>query len=413
MSQIGRSVRRLEDRPLLTGAGRFAADVTAPNMLHMRVVRSPIAFGRLTGFNLDEALAHPGTVAIWTGKDVADIPPIGFRLSPLPGLEPYRQPVLAQGCVRYVGEPLALVFATDPYAAEDIADLVVPEIESLAPCLDPAAPPVEFAPGLDTEAAVVIKSYGDLEAAFASAHAVVELELTTARHSGVPLETRGAIAVPDAASGILRMYGAAKVPHFNRQAIETLLGLPPGGIHLHEGHVGGGFGIRGELYPEDVLACAAALRLGRPVKWIEDRYEHLLAANQSRGQVHRVRAAVDERGFILGLDDEFWFDQGGYIRTHGVTVPDLTAAMLPGPYVIPAFRSIGHVRLTNKTPCGTYRAPGRFEGSFVRERVVDAIAHRLGLDPIAVRRINFVPKSAMPFRRDFSTLGTELVYDTG
>jgi carbon-monoxide dehydrogenase large subunit len=133
-----------------------------------------------------------------------------------------------------------------------------------------------------------------------------------------------------------------------------MLGLPLDRIHLHEGHVGGGFGIRGELYPEDVLTCAAALRLGRPVRWIEDRYEHLVAANQSRGSVHRVRAAVDEHGFILGLDDEFWFDQGGYLRTHGVVVTDLTCAMLPGPYIIPVYRSVGHVRLTNKTPCGTH-----------------------------------------------------------
>jgi CO/xanthine dehydrogenase Mo-binding subunit len=413
MSLIGKSVRRLEDRPLLTGAGRFAADIKAPNLIYMRVVRSPVAFGRLTGLRLDEARAHPGTIAIWTASDVADIPPIGFRLTPVPGLEPYRQPVLASKYVRYVGEPVALVFAADPYTAEDIADLVEPEIEPLPPCLDPATEPSEFAPGLDTEAAIVTKAYGDLEAAFAGAHAVVELELVTGRHSGVPLETRGAIAVPDAASGILRMYGAAKVPHFNRQTIETMLGLSPGGIHLHEGHVGGGFGIRGELYPEDVLACAAALRLGRPVKWIEDRYEHLMTANQSRGQVHRVRAAVDERGFILGLDDEFWFDQGAYIRTHGVTVPDLTAAMLPGPYVIPAYRSVGHVRLTNKTPCGTYRAPGRFEGSFVRERLVDAIADRLGLDPIEMRRMNFIPKTALPFRRNLETLGTDIIYDTG
>jgi carbon-monoxide dehydrogenase large subunit len=413
MSFIGQSVRRLEDRPLLTGAGRFAADVAVLDMIYMRVVRSPVAFGRLTGFHLDDALAHPATIAIWTGADVADIPPIGFRLSPVPGLEPYRQPVLAADHVRYVGEPIALVFADDPYLAEDVADLVAPDIESLPPCLDPVAAPSAFAPGLDSEATVVTKAYGDLDAAFAAAHDVVELDLVVGRHSGVPLETRGAIAVPDAPSGILRLYGAAKVPHFNRQAIETMLGLPPGGIHLHEGHVGGGFGIRGELYPEDVLACAAALRLGRPVKWIEDRYEHLIAANQSRGQVHRVRAAIDERGFILGLDDEFWFDQGAYIRTHGVTVTDLTAAMLPGPYVIPAFRSVGHVRLTNKTPCGTYRAPGRFEGSFVRERLVDAIADRVGLDPIAVRLRNFIQKTDMPLRRDLNTLGTDIVYDTG
>jgi aerobic carbon-monoxide dehydrogenase large subunit len=407
MAQIGRRVRRLEDRPLLVGAGRFAADIAAPGALYMRVVRSPVARGRLRAVRSDRATEHPGAVAVWTAEDVAAIPPIGFRLSPVGGLERYRQPVLAQRHVRYVGEPVAAVFAADPYLAEDLADLVVPEIEPLAPDLDLLA-----MPGPGGEAATIEKGYGDIAAAFAAAHAVIALELETGRHAGVPLETRGAVAVPDA-DGILRLYGAAKVPHYNREALARMLDLPPERLHLHEGHVGGGFGIRGELYPEDVLACAAALRFGRPVKWIEDRWEHLVAANQSRGQRHRLRAAVDARGFILGLDDEFWFDQGAYLRTHGVTVPDLTAAMLPGPYLVPAYRARGHVRLTNKTPCGTYRAPGRFEGSFVRERLLDMIAARLGLDPIGVRRVNLIPASAMPFARGLSTLGTEVVYDTG
>src|ERR1700730_19377951 len=200
MSLIGRSVKRLEDRPLLTGSGRFAADVVVPDLVSMRGVRSPVAFGRLTGLQIAEALAHPGTVAVWTARDVADIPPIGFRMTPVPGLEPYRQPVLANGHVRYVCEPIAAVFAADPYMAED---LVAPETEPLAPCLDPAASPSEFAPGQNTEAAVITKAYGDLDAAFAGAHLVVALELVVGRHSGVPLETRGAIAVPEAASGIL------------------------------------------------------------------------------------------------------------------------------------------------------------------------------------------------------------------
>jgi aerobic carbon-monoxide dehydrogenase large subunit len=406
MAQIGRSIRRLEDRPLLIGGGRFAADIAPPDALCMRVVRSPIAFGRLTAVRADAAAQHPGVAAIWTAADVADIPPIDFRLTPVPGLEPYRQPILARDHVRYVGEPIAAVFAADAYAAEDAADLVAPQIE-------PAVPSLDLCSELGRDAATVRKEYGDIAAAFSGAHAVIELELTVGRHAGVPLEARGAVAVPDAASGILRLHGAAKVPHYNRLALARMLGLPPELIHLHEGHVGGGFGIRGELYPEDVLVCGAALRLGRPIKWIEDRYEHLVAANQSRGQLHRVRAAVDERGFILGIDDEFWFDQGAYIRTHGVTVPDLTAAMLPGPYLVPAYRAVGHVRLTNKTPCGTYRAPGRFEGSFVRERLLDAIAARLGLDPVTVRYTNLIPKDAMPFRRGFATLGTDLEYDTG
>src|SRR5260370_29693117 len=256
MTLIGRSVKRLEDRPLLTGSGRFAADVTVPDTLYMRVVRSPVAFGRLTGLRIAEALAHPGAVAVWTAEDVADIPPIGFRMTSVPGLEPYRQPILASGHVQYVGEPVAAVFATDPYMAEDIADLVAPDIEPLAPCLDPAGSPREFAPGHNTEAAVITKAYGDLDAAFAGAHAVVALELIIGRHSGVPLETRAAIAVPDADTGILRLYGAAKVPHYNRQGLGATLGLQLDRIHLHEGHVGGGFGIRGELYPEDVLTSA-------------------------------------------------------------------------------------------------------------------------------------------------------------
>src|SRR5260370_33811309 len=171
MSLIGRSVKRLEDQPLLTGSGRFAADIAVPDMLYMRVVRSPVAFGRLTGLGIVEALAHPNAVAVWTAKDVADIPPIGFRMTPVPGLEPHRQPVLAKGHVRYVGEPVAVVFATDPYTAEDIADLVAPEIEPLAPCLDHVASPSELTPGQNTEAAVISKAYRDRDAASARAPA--------------------------------------------------------------------------------------------------------------------------------------------------------------------------------------------------------------------------------------------------
>jgi aerobic carbon-monoxide dehydrogenase large subunit len=410
---LGKSIRRLEDRLLLTGQGRFAADIGFPDQLHMRVVRSPVAFGRLLAIQAEEAQATAGVAAVWTGADVATTPPIDFRQVRVSGLEPYRQPILAQDFVRYVGEPLAVVFAEDPYLAEDAAELVFAEIKELEPCLEATTAPGEILPGMSTEAAIVEKAYGDLERAFAAAHAIVELKLAVGRHSGVPLETRGAIARYDPARGLLELHGAAKVPHINRRAIGRMLGLSLERIHLYEGHVGGGFGIRGELYPEDVLVCLAALRLQRPVKWIEDRREHLLAANHARDQVHEVRAAIDGRGFILGLDDEFWTDQGAYVRTHAATVTDLTAAMLPGPYVVPAYRARGHIRITNKTPCGTYRAPGRFEGTFVRERLIDAIAARLGLDPLDVRRVNLIGPDAMPFARGVDALGTEVVYDSG
>jgi carbon-monoxide dehydrogenase large subunit len=413
MSIVGTSVRRLEDPPLVTGRGAFAADVAFPHMLHMRLVRSAHAHGRIVSIDASAALGLPGVTAVWTSADVAEIPPIDFRLTRVEGLAPYRQPILARERVRYVGEPVAAVFATDSYVAEDAADLVAVEAEDLPVVLDATAPPGEFEPGRLTEAAIVEKSYGDVAAAFRDATLVVELDLAIGRHSGVPLETRGAIARYEAARDVLELYGAAKVPHWNRDNIARMLRRSPASVHLIEGHVGGGFGIRGELYPEDVLVCLAALRFDRPVKWIEDRREHLIAANHSRQQRHKVRAAVDAEGRILAIEDEFFHDQGGYVRTHAATVPDLAAAMLPGPYRVPAYRAVGHVRLTNKTPCGTYRAPGRFESTFVRERLMDAIAARLSIDRIEIRRRNLIGKEEMPYGRPLGTLGTEIVLDSG
>ncbi len=410
---VGRSVARLEDPPLLRGAGRFAADVDFPGQLHLRLVRAAHAHGRIVAIDTQAARAAKGVVAVWTRADIADLPPIDFREGPVPALAPYRQLVLAQDRVRYVGEPVAAVFAEDAALAEDAADLVTVAIEALPPLLDAAAPPAEFAPGRSTEAVVETKSYGDVAAAFRDAFAVVALEFAIGRHSGVPLETRGAIARYDAARDVLALYGAAKVPHRTRDALARMLGRAPDRVQLYEGHVGGGFGVRGELYPEDVLVATAALRLGRPVKWIEDRREHLMATNHSRQQLHRVRAAVDRDGRILGIEDEFFLDQGGYIRTHGARVLDLTASMLPGPYRVPAFRSVGHFRLTNKTPAATYRSPGRYEGTFVRERLVDAVAARLGLDPIAVRRRNLIAAAEMPFHRGLPALGDTVEYDSG
>jgi carbon-monoxide dehydrogenase large subunit/6-hydroxypseudooxynicotine dehydrogenase subunit gamma len=410
---VGRSLPRLEDRPLVIGQGRFAADISFAHQLHMRVVRSAHAHGRIVAIDADAACAMPGVVAVWTAADVATTPPIDFRLTRIEGLEPYRQPILAQDRVRYVGEPVAVVFAADPYAAEDAADAVLVDIEALPELLAADAPPGEFAAGHSTEAAIVRKGYGDVAAAFAAAHQVVALELKIGRHSGVPLETRGAIARFDAAREVLDLFGAAKVPHWNRDSLARMLGLSPSSVHLHEGHTGGGFGVRGELYPEDVLTCLGALRLNRPVKWIEDRREHLIAANHSRQQHYLVRAAVDQAGRLLAIDGEFFHDQGAYVRTHAATVPDLAATMMLGPYRVAAYRMVGRIRLTNKTPCGTYRAPGRYESTFVRERLMDAVAARLHIDPIEIRRRNLIAASEMPYARPLDTLGTEMTYDSG
>src|SRR5262245_1970021 len=410
---IGKSVARLEDPPLIRGRARFAGDISFPRQLHMRVVRSNHAHGRIASIGAAAARALSGVVAVWSAADSADLPPIGFREGRIPSLEPYRQPVLATDRVRYVGEPVAAVFAEDPYVAEDAADLVAVEIEELPILLAAEAEPGEFSAGRNTEVAVIRQGYGDVDAALRSAPVVVELELAIGRHSGVPLEARGAIGRYDAARDILELHGAAKVPHRNRDLLARMLGLAPSAIHVHESHVGGGFGIRGELYPEDVLVCVAAMRLDRPVKWIEDRREHLIAANHSRQQLHRVRAAVDGEGRILAIDDRYFHDQGAYVRTHAARVVHMTAGILPGPYRVPAYRAVGHFRLTNKTPAATYRAPGRFETTFVRERLVDAIAVKLGIDANEVRRRNAIAVDEMPYHRPLEALGEEIEYDSG
>ncbi len=412
MGHLGDSVVRLEDPPLVSGKGRFAGDMNFPNQLHMRMVRSPYAHGEITSIDVADAEAMPGVVAVWTSESILDIPPIDFREGVNPSLEMFRQYPLARERVRYVGDPVAAVFAEDPYLAEDAAEMVVIHVNELPVLINADDPPQDFKGGT-TEAALMEQSYGDVEKAFATAYKVVEVEVKIGRHSGVPLETRGAIGRFDEAQDILELHGAAKVPHRNRDTLCRMFNRPASGVHLHEGHVGGGFGVRGELYPEDVLVCAAAMRLGRPVKWIEDRQEHMMAANQSRQQHHFCRAAIAEDGEVTAIDDELYLDQGGYIRTHGTRVANMTTGTLPGPYRIPNYRAICHFRLTNKTPAATYRSPGRFETTFVRERLMDAVAVAMDMDPVAVRRRNLISIEEMPYKRDLNVLGDSVEHDPG
>jgi aerobic carbon-monoxide dehydrogenase large subunit len=411
---IGQSVGRLEDLALVMGAGRFVADMSLPFQLHMRLVRSPMAHGRHLKIDATEALAISGVVAVWTSDDISDLPPVDFRDPSAEALLPYRQPVLARDRVRYVGEPVAAVFAVDAYTAEDASEAVHLEIEPLPVLMSASEQPNEFDQGHNTEPTVLRHGYGDIERAFAEAHTVVELDLELGRHSAVPLETRGAIGAYDPGADMLRLYGAAKVPHRNRDTLSKMLGRSPNSLHLHELHVGGGFGVRGELYPEDVLVCVAAMRLRRPVKWIEDRREHLIAANHSRQQRHHARMAVDKDGRILGIEDEFFHDQGAYIRTHGARVMDRTLWSIPGPYRVPAYLGIGHFRLTNKTPAATYRAPGGYESTFVRERLLDVAARKLGIEAVEIRRRNLILPEEMPYRRVYDQPSVESqILDSG
>ncbi|MGB6661878.1 MAG: xanthine dehydrogenase family protein molybdopterin-binding subunit [Xanthobacteraceae bacterium] len=410
---IGASVTRLEDRPLVTGRGQFAGDISFPRQLHMRIVRSANAHGVLKNVDVTEAEALRGVVAVWTASDIADLPPIDFREGPIEKLAPFRQPVLARDYVRYVGEPVAAIFATDPYVAEDAADLVIVEVDELPVLVDAAAAVADFADGLTTEPTICRQGYGEIDAVFRNAAHIVEIDVAIGRHSGVPLETRGAIGRYDAARDVLELHGAAKVPHRNRESLARMFGRSTAAVHCYEGQVGGGFGVRGEIYPEDILVLVAAMRLERPVKWLEDRREHMIAANHSRQQRHFIRAAVDAEGHLLGIDDRFFHDQGAYIRTHGTRVAETACGILPGPYRLPNYRVQCHFRLTNKTPAATYRAPGRYETNFVRERLMDAIAKKLGLSRVEVRRRNLLQPADMPHERPLVALGDEVVLDSG
>ncbi len=408
MSVIGARLPRKEDPRLLRGRGRFGDDVSAPGQLWARVVRSPYAHGLIRELDVAQAAKAQGVTAVITA---ADLPPglvIPVRLT-IPGtdLGDHLQPVLAGDVVRYVGEPVAVVVGDDAYACEDAAELVEIDIAEQPAVLDARTAPARQV------AAELAAGYGEVAEAFAAAAQVVSIDLAIGRHTGVPLEPRCLLAVPDPRAGTLDIFGMTKVPVWNRDLLAGLLGMDETLIRVHAVDAGGGFGVRGEFYPEDFLIPWLSLRLGRPVKWAEDRAEHLVAVNHSRQQYHRIAAAFDADGRITALDDDIVHDNGAYCRTHGVAVPELTVAMLPGPYRVPAYRGRVRVVLTNKTPCGTYRAPGRFEGTAAREHLLDVAATQLGLDPVELRRRNLLSAAEMPHKRAITTLRTELILDTG
>lgn len=417
MSSVGKSVRRLEDGRLLRGIGHFVDDVDRTRQLWMRVLRSNLAHAHIKDIRVDRALDMEGVEAVYTAEDLAWAEPIPVRTRTEHDLDNYLQPVLARDRVRYVGEPVAVVLAEDPYLAEDAAELVEVDYEELPAALDPRSSVKADAPQLreesGNEAATLSMGYGNIEEAFRDAERVVETEVRIGRHSGVPLETRGLLAEYDVGSDHLTIWGATKVPHFNRRVLSQMLDMPLNRISMKKSDAGGGFGVRGEFYPEDLLVPYLARETRRPVKWIEDRAEHLVATNHSREQIHKIEAAFDDQHRLLALRDEVWHDNGAYVRTHGVIVADLTLAMLPGPYRLPAYEGTAHFALTNKTPCGTFRGPGRYEGTFAREHLFDVAAAELGIGRLELRRINLLDPSEIPHTRPMSTLGTDMVLDAG
>ena len=408
------------ERLLASGRGCYVADLRPlPGELCLRVVRSPYAHARIAAIDAGAALALPGVVAVHTARDLPDLRiPIRLPFATTPTAESALQPPLAREVVRYVGEPLAFVLAEDAAIAEDAAELVDLELEPLPACSSLLPTPgSELAVVHDAVPGNVVATsplrFGDVESAFGQADVVVRRRLAVHRHTAVPLETRGLVAEPDLETGRLTLWGAAKVKHFNRDALVRLLGLEPGSLRLVELDVGGGFGVRGELYPEDVLVPWAALRHGRPVRWIEDRAEHLVATNHAREQVHDLAVAASRDGRLLALEASAWVDQGAYVRTQGILPAIVPGLHLPGPYVWEAFAITVRGVLTNRTPVGTYRGPGMTEATFVRERALDLVAAELGLDPVELRRRNLVPAERMPFTYELGPTSPPIVYESG
>jgi CO/xanthine dehydrogenase Mo-binding subunit len=409
----------VEDRRFLTGRGRFVDDLRLDGALDLAVVRSIHAHARVV--RVDAAAAHDveGVAGVFT---LADLPELRGALPPPPiaavALQPYRQSALADGLVRFVGEPIAVVVARDRYAASDGAAAVRVEYDPLPPAVD-----VERAAGADAVlvhadwgtnvAATVALGFGDVERALAAADHVVARRFTVGRLSATPMEPRAVAARWDAGAHVLHLWSTAQIPYVVRQRVADALGLAPEAVRVTAPDVGGGFGCKGPVYPEEVIAAALARRLRRPIRWTETRGESFLGTTHGAEQIHDATLALDRDGRFLALADDFLIDGGAYLP-RGAVVANVTATHLPGVYRVGAFRARGRLVVTHTAPTAPYRGAGRPAAAFVVERLVDIAARELAIDPVDLRRRNLIGRDAMPFDRGLPYRdGMPIVYDAG
>jgi len=398
---IGRSLKRLEDSRLLRGDGMFVDDIAAA--LHVAFVRSPIASGRITGIDASAARSAPGVVGVFTSADIAETcQPLAVHLT-TPGAVSPPRPILAVDRVRFAGEMIAAVLADTRYGAADVVELVRAEIEPLpavvtfdqalaadAPLVDEALPENLFH--------LAHRSYGDVEKAFEMADAIVEGEVTHPRVAPAPIECRGVVAVPDDDGGVA-VWTSTQVPHLVADASSECLRIDRAKVRVVAADVGGGFGVKAQVYPEEILLAWIAIHLNVPVKWIETRSEHMQAASHARDQNVKFSAAVRKDGYVLGLRATIFSSIGAYgIRPFGPLLDPLgTAGLMTGPYDIRNYEYDSCAVATNKCPEGPYRGVGMVTAVLAHERLMDLVAVRLGLDPVEVRRVNFVTRAQMPY----------------
>ncbi|HKQ66807.1 MAG TPA: xanthine dehydrogenase family protein molybdopterin-binding subunit [Methylomirabilota bacterium] len=399
----GMRIKRLEDPRLLSGRGRYLDDLALPRMLFASFVRSPHAHARIVRIDAGAARALPGVVAVLTADDLRSAAkPLAPRLDGT-GFTPTAWPALADGVARYCGEAVAAVVAASPYVAADACELVTVDWEPR-----PAVATIEQA--LASQQILFERRHrqGDVDGAFARAAIVLRETFEHGRCAPSPLEVRGALADWDGEA--LTIWSGSQSPSMMRTALAEALGLPHARVRIITPDVGGGFGLKMQVFPEDVALGALSRRLGRPVKWIEERRENLVAATQARGQRTTVELAAAADGTVLALRARVMSDNGAYhaYPTTGVLEPLGTASIMPGPYRISAYEFEALALATNKPPLGAYRGVGMTMGAFVAERMLDLLAERLQLDPAEVRRRNLIPRNAYPF-----TSATGYTYDSG
>ena len=424
---FGAAVKRREDPRFLRGEGRFVDDVTLPGMLHAAFFRSPHAHARIDKIHTTAAAAAPGVARVFTFADLdrwmKPLPLFGAAPAGLAGVVKFDvrqapQWALCRERARYVGEIVAMVLAESRAAAEDAVDLIEVDWEPLPPVVDmvragePGGPLVHQEWGTNVGVGFS-HSIGDADAAFARADVTVSETFHIQRYVGMPLEGRGVVAAWDRRDGTLTTWNSTQVSHFVQQGLTTALGLPPHKIRVIAPDLGGGFGTKASGYPEDALVPIAAMAVGRPVKWVENRREHMSGAAHARHQIHAISLAATRDGAILAVRDRIWLDLGAY-NVWGVVLPYNTVAHLIGPHRIKSMRVDVRAVVTNKTPNAPYRGAGRPETVFAMDRIVDCLARELGIDPAELRRRNYIRPDELPY--DFGMPyrdGNSLVYDTG
>ncbi len=410
---FGARAKRAEDPRFLTGRGRFVADLQNVGTVHARFVRSPMAHARIVSVETSEALAAPGVLAVFTGSEWTDI---GIEcVSAYPGFKPSTMPVLASDVVRYNGEAVAMVLAEDEYAAEDAVGLVAVDYDQLEPIVSvedavaPGAPHVHD--NWDSNYFVERRYVSDgYEEALNRAPHTIKQRWEMARHSGVPIECRAVVAIYDSGRDHLTVWTSTQIPHLIKSGLAAALSRSEDGIRVISPDVGGGFGVKAQLYPEEVACAQAAIELNRPVRWVEDRREHLLTAHHAREHIHEATMAYDDEGRIVAYGVTILVNMGPYSVFPWTATMDTGMAMgiLPGPYRIREYSALGYPVATNKAPFGAYRGVARPAACFTTERMLDQVARERGLDPIEVRHRNLLQAEDFPYQ---SISG--LVYDSG